>query len=230
MKNVSNKSCRQKHTLCSVTFFRKSCRLWDKVEEYGGAREPVDGNMAASRMLDKKGLTRASKLPRPCNHTHAPTHARKHTHTHTHTDQYVILTAFPQQQWFSERASLLRYTYIACLVLVLWDFNRNSTRTLHISWPIWVKFGVDVHIIQLSSWEFYKNLDSESHTLLLGVHQFPIHAVHSQNPIRGWISTRILHELLLSISEFSDHMRKKCHILLLGENKILFLCVFYMTF
>ena len=27
------------HTLCPVTFFRKSCRLWDKVEKCGGARE-----------------------------------------------------------------------------------------------------------------------------------------------------------------------------------------------
>jgi hypothetical protein len=38
------------------------------------------------------------------------------TRKHAHTDQYVILIALPQQQWFSERASLLRYTYIACLV------------------------------------------------------------------------------------------------------------------
>ena len=26
-------------------------------------------------------------------------------------------TAFPKQQWFRERASMLRYTYIACLIL-----------------------------------------------------------------------------------------------------------------
>ena len=44
---------------------------------------------------------------------HTPT--RWGTHMHAHTDQYVILTAFPQQQWFRKRASLLRYTYIACL-------------------------------------------------------------------------------------------------------------------
>jgi len=25
--------------------------------------------------------------------------------------QYVIITAFPQQQWLHERASMLRYTY-----------------------------------------------------------------------------------------------------------------------
>jgi hypothetical protein len=59
--------------------------------------------------------------------THAQTHAsaRAPTHTcsrerplaHARTQIYVILTDFPQQQWFRERASLLRYTHIACVVL-----------------------------------------------------------------------------------------------------------------
>jgi len=42
------------HILCSVTFFsRKSCRLWDNVEKYGGAGQPTDDNMAhAHCMLD----------------------------------------------------------------------------------------------------------------------------------------------------------------------------------
>jgi len=31
--------------------------------------------------------------------------------------EYVILIAFPLPQWLHERASMLRYTYIACLVL-----------------------------------------------------------------------------------------------------------------
>jgi len=35
--------------------------------------------------------------------------------TDTHT-QYVILIASPLQQWLHERALVLRYTYIACLV------------------------------------------------------------------------------------------------------------------
>ena len=38
-----------------------------------------------------------------------------HKATNTHS-KYVIPTAFPQQQWLQERASLLRHTYIACLV------------------------------------------------------------------------------------------------------------------
>jgi len=36
--------------------------------------------------------------------------------TSTHTE-YVTYIAFPLQQWLHERASLLRYTYIACLVI-----------------------------------------------------------------------------------------------------------------
>ena len=31
---------------------------------------------------------------------------------------YVILTAVPLQQWLQERASILRYTYIACLIVI----------------------------------------------------------------------------------------------------------------
>ena len=37
--------------------------------------------------------------------------------TNTHSE-YVILTVFPLQQWLHERASMLRYTYIAGLVKV----------------------------------------------------------------------------------------------------------------
>ena len=37
--------------------------------------------------------------------------------TNTHC-QYVILIASPLQQWLDERAALLRYTYIACIVTV----------------------------------------------------------------------------------------------------------------
>jgi hypothetical protein len=41
---------------------------------------------------------------------------RKATHTNS---EYVILTAFPLHQWLRERASLLPYTYIACIVITL---------------------------------------------------------------------------------------------------------------
>jgi hypothetical protein len=50
--------------------------------------------------------------------THKLTQARVRAHTHTPIHKYVTLTAFPQQKWFRERASILRYTYIACLVQI----------------------------------------------------------------------------------------------------------------
>jgi hypothetical protein len=43
------------------------------------------------------------------------THTNTYTHTHTHT-HYVIIIAFPLQQRLEERALVLRYTYIACLI------------------------------------------------------------------------------------------------------------------
>ena len=47
-----------------------------------------------------------------------PTSQGTHPHARTrpHTDKYVILIAFSLQQWFRERASMLRYTYIAFLL------------------------------------------------------------------------------------------------------------------
>jgi hypothetical protein len=35
--------------------------------------------------------------------------------TNTHSE-YVIVIAFPLQQWLHERASMLHYTYSACLI------------------------------------------------------------------------------------------------------------------
>jgi hypothetical protein len=51
-------------------------------------------------------------------------HARMRKHAHT--DQYVILIAFPQQKWFRERASMLRYTYIACLCVIFNVFHKEA--------------------------------------------------------------------------------------------------------
>jgi len=47
-------------------------------------------------------------------HTHIACWIPKATNTHL---EYVIVIAFPLQQWLHQSASMLRYTYIACLVL-----------------------------------------------------------------------------------------------------------------
>ena len=46
--------------------------------------------------------------------------------TNTHS-VYIIIIAFPLQQWLHERASLLRYTYIPCFV-TMW--NQPNTHPL----------------------------------------------------------------------------------------------------
>jgi hypothetical protein len=74
-------------------FSRKSCRLRDNVEKYGRAAKAADDNIIRS-MRSACWITTA---------------------TDTHSE-FVILIAFRQQQWLLERASMLRYTYIACLV------------------------------------------------------------------------------------------------------------------
>jgi hypothetical protein len=81
------------HILCLITFFRKSCRLRDNVEKYGTARQATDDNIIR-RMRFACWVTKA---------------------TDTHPE-YAILISFPRQQRLRERASVLRYTYIANLV------------------------------------------------------------------------------------------------------------------
>jgi hypothetical protein len=70
------------------------------VEKYGTARQTTDDNKIL-RMRFTCWITKA---------------------TDTHSE-YVILIAFPRQQWLRERVSVLRYTYIDCLV----ERNFDST-------------------------------------------------------------------------------------------------------
>jgi hypothetical protein len=67
------------------------------VEKYGTAGQAIDDNVIR-RVRFACSISKA---------------------TNTHA-QYVILTAFPLQQWLHERASILRYTYAACLPMALW--------------------------------------------------------------------------------------------------------------
>jgi hypothetical protein len=92
-RNVSDKLAEKIKTciLFSITFFRKSCRLWDNVEKYGTARQATDDNKIR-RMRFACSITKA---------------------TDTHSE-YVILIAFPRQKWLRERASIVRL-YVHCL-------------------------------------------------------------------------------------------------------------------
>jgi len=64
------------------------------MEKYYRAGQATDNNMAhANFMMDTKGY--------------------KYTHS-----GWVILIAFPLQQWLHESATLLPFSYIACLVML----------------------------------------------------------------------------------------------------------------
>jgi hypothetical protein len=66
------------------------------VEKYDRARQATDDNIIR-RMRLACWITKATDTP----------------------SEYVILIAFPRQEWLRENVSMLRHTYIACLVLYL---------------------------------------------------------------------------------------------------------------
>ena len=95
----------------------------------------------------RAGLARLSARMRMHTATRSGTHVHARTRKHAHTGKYVILMVFPRQQWFHERASMLRYTYMACHVALTstithftfiitalhsyCNFHRTSTQTDH---------------------------------------------------------------------------------------------------
>jgi len=90
------------HILCQIKYFyRKSCRLWNNEEKYCRA-----GQMTIWPIRNACWIQKA---------------------TNTHSG-YVIIMAFPPQQWMHERASTLRYTYIDCLACyqMIWARQKVS--------------------------------------------------------------------------------------------------------
>lgn len=49
----------------------------------------------------------------------------------THSGYVIIITGFPRQQWLHERTSMLCYTYIACLVGILWCNSNGICVIIH---------------------------------------------------------------------------------------------------
>ena len=73
------------------------------MEKYGTVRQATDDNMIG-RMRTAYWITK-------------PTNA---------LSEYVIVFAFPLQQWLRERISLLRYTYIACLAVFIYRLSYST--------------------------------------------------------------------------------------------------------
>ena len=104
IRNVSDKICREikTHILCSVTFFffRKGCCLRKKVQKYCTVGQTSDDNTI--------------------RHMRITWWINEVTDTHS---QYVIPIAFRRQQWFRERASILRL-YVHCPSCIIEGLHR----------------------------------------------------------------------------------------------------------
>ena len=93
MRNVSDRTCRENqntHSMFSY-FFPENRAVYESRKMWLDRT----GHMPIRRMRFASRITKAK---------------------HTQTQKYVILIAFPQQQWLHERVSMLHYMQIACLV------------------------------------------------------------------------------------------------------------------
>ena len=92
MRIFSDESCRENQNTRFIfnNFFWTSCRLWDKVEKYCRVWQATDDNVI-------RRIRIACWIP-------------KDPHS-----KYVILTAFQQQQWLHERASVLPHC-LSCFI------------------------------------------------------------------------------------------------------------------
>jgi hypothetical protein len=55
IRMFSDQSCREDQNIyfkLSNFFFRKSCRLWDNVEKYGGARQAAENMVSARGIIE----------------------------------------------------------------------------------------------------------------------------------------------------------------------------------
>jgi hypothetical protein len=94
IRNVSDKCCRENqttHFMFNKFFSTKCWGVWGNLEKYGTTRQATGYNTI--------------------RHMRCACWINKAIGTHS---EYVILTAFPRQQWLRHRASLLLSTYIAC--------------------------------------------------------------------------------------------------------------------
>ena len=96
MRNCTGKSSRENPST-NIVFnnfsFSKIVHLLDIVEKYDKTRHATNDNIVRS-MRFACWITKATDASSEC----------------------IILTAFRRQGWVNKRASLLCYTYIACLV------------------------------------------------------------------------------------------------------------------
>ena len=70
-------------------------------------------------------------------HTRITCRVTKATDIHS---EYVILIAFPLQQWLHERASTLRYTYITCCYVLHYILRLSLSLSLSVSSVVFLEY------------------------------------------------------------------------------------------
>jgi hypothetical protein len=122
MRNVSYKSCTENQNTHFIfsNFFSLENRavyeiIWKNMVEPRKPQTVWSMRVVCwiSKATDAQAHARSHAPPLTSIHTHTCMHS--HTRAHAHTD-IIILIAFPQQQSYLQRAWMLLYTYIACLV------------------------------------------------------------------------------------------------------------------
>ena len=107
------------HILCSVTFFSENRAVYEIMSQ-------TIWRIGVAYWINKPKRAKAQAPPPLYTHPNTRAHLRirmpsskrgRATHTHTHTHEYIIFIAFRRRQRLRERASILRYAYIGCLVL-----------------------------------------------------------------------------------------------------------------
>ena len=88
-------------------------------EKYGRDRHATHGNIIR-RMRISCWITKATEIQ----------------------PEYVILIAFPLQQWLRERASISRFAYIACIVLLFFMALTNANLEITKKVQLYLEFLV----------------------------------------------------------------------------------------
>jgi hypothetical protein len=78
--------------------------------------------------------------------------------TNIHSE-YVIPIAFPRQKWLRERASILPYTYIACLILS----QALAALSLHLLLCVWNEMCSCVVSVYLTTAQFFESKAGSTH-------------------------------------------------------------------
>jgi hypothetical protein len=107
----------KRHISCSIIFFSENPIIYETMSKNVAETEGPQMTSQYGANALRAGLARLYARMRMHKPMRPGTHMHARTRKQSHKGQYVILIAFPQQQCFRERASVLRYTYIACLVV-----------------------------------------------------------------------------------------------------------------